>query len=56
MDEDDQIRHTFAARGAQMLMSSRIDQIYFYYLDTAPTIMEVWSGDLGSLKASRTYP
>jgi|SRR5271157_729502 len=56
MDEADQIRRTFEARGTPLLMSAWIDQVYFYYLDTAPTIIEVWTGDLDSLKASRTYP
>jgi methylmalonyl-CoA/ethylmalonyl-CoA epimerase len=56
MEESDQIRKSFAARGVEILMSSWIDEVYFYYLDSAPMIIEVWTGDLDSLNASRTYP
>ena len=50
------IERTFAARGVPFLMSAWIDQVYFYYLDSSPMIIEVWTGDLDSLKASRMYP
>jgi len=56
MEEAEQIKQMFAARGVPVLMSAWIDQVYFYYLDSSPMIIEVWTGDLDSLKASRTYP
>jgi hypothetical protein len=39
-----------------VLMSAWIDQVYFYFLDSKPMIVEVWTGDLDSLRPSRTYP
>jgi methylmalonyl-CoA/ethylmalonyl-CoA epimerase len=56
MQEADKIRDMFQARGSPLLMSAWIDRVFFYYVDTAPMIIEVWTGDLDSLKASRTYP
>jgi spore germination protein YaaH len=56
MNEADKIREMFRARGAPVLMSAWIDRVFFYYLDTSPMIIEVWTGDLESLQASRTYP
>lgn len=56
MDEADKIRDMFRARGAPVLMSAWIDRVFFYYIDTRPMIIEVWTGDLESLQASRTYP
>ena len=56
MDEVEAIKQTFASRGVPILMSAWIDQVYFYYLDSSPMIIEVWTGDLDSLKASRMYP
>jgi methylmalonyl-CoA/ethylmalonyl-CoA epimerase len=56
MEEAESIKQTFASRGVPVLMSAWIDQVYFYYLDSSPMIIEVWTGDLDSLKASRVYP
>jgi hypothetical protein len=56
MDEAEGIKQSFAARGVPILMSAWIDQVYFYYLDSTPMIIEVWTGDLDSLKPSRMYP
>jgi hypothetical protein len=56
MDEADRIRNMFKARGTPLLMSAWIDRVFFYYLDTAPMVIEVWTGDLDSLRPSRTYP
>ena len=56
MEEAEEIKRTFASRGVPVLMSAWIDQVYFYYLDSSPMIIEVWTGDLDSLKASRMYP
>ena len=56
MDEADKIRDTFQARGSPLLMSAWIDRVFFYYIDTSPMIIEVWTGDLDSLVASRIYP
>jgi hypothetical protein len=56
MDEADRIRSMFKARGTPLLMSAWIDRVFFYYLDTAPMVIEVWTGDLDSLRPSRTYP
>jgi methylmalonyl-CoA/ethylmalonyl-CoA epimerase len=56
MEEADRIRHMFQARGTPLLMSAWIDRVFFYYLDSSPIIIEVWTGDLDSLQASRTYP
>jgi len=56
MDEAEAIRDIFQARGTPLLMSARIDRVFFYYLDSSPMIIEVWTGDLDSLKASRIYP
>lgn len=51
-----QIHDALASTGAQELLSAWIDDVQFYYMDTRPTITEVWTGDLDSLKASRTFP
>jgi hypothetical protein len=56
MDEADKIRGMFQARGTPLLMSAWIDRVFFYYLDSRPMVIEVWTGDLDSLQASRTYP
>ena len=56
MDEADAIRDMFKARGTPLLMSAWIDRVFSYYLDSRPMIIEVWIGDLDSLKASRTHP
>jgi hypothetical protein len=56
MEEAENIINAFAARGVPVLMSSWIDQVYFYFLDSSPMIIEVWTGDLDSLTASRMYP
>jgi catechol 2,3-dioxygenase-like lactoylglutathione lyase family enzyme len=56
IDEAEQIQKTFAARGVPLLMSAWIDQVYFYYLDSSPMIIEVWTGDVDALQANRIYP
>ncbi len=56
MAEADKIRGMFHARGAPLLMSAWIDRVFFYYIDTSPMVIEVWTGDLDSLVASRVYP
>jgi spore germination protein YaaH len=56
MNEADKISEKFRARGAPILMSAWIDQLFFYYLDTTPMSIEVWTGDFESLQTSRTYP
>ncbi len=56
MEEAESIKQIFAARGVPVLMSAWIDEVYFYYLDSSPMIIEVWTGDLDSLKPSRMYP
>jgi len=56
MEEADQIIKLFASRGVPVLMSAWIDKVFFYYLDSTPMIVEVWTGDLDSLKANRIYP
>jgi methylmalonyl-CoA/ethylmalonyl-CoA epimerase len=56
MEEADGIRDMFQARGTPLLMSAWIDRVFFYYLDSSPMIIEVWTGDLESLQASCTYP
>ena len=56
MDEADRIKNMFRARGTPVLMSAWIDRVFFYYLDTTPMVIEVWTGDLDSLRPSRTYP
>lgn len=56
MDEADAIKNKFQARGTPLLMSAWMDQVYFYFLDATPMIIEVWTGDLDSLRPSRTYP
>jgi methylmalonyl-CoA/ethylmalonyl-CoA epimerase len=56
MGEAENIQKVFAARGVPLLMSAWIDQVYFYYLASSPMIIEVWTGDLDSLKPTRMYP
>lgn len=56
MEEAEQIKQMYAARGVPVLMSSWIDKVYFYYLDSSPMIIEVWTGDLDALKPTRMYP
>jgi len=56
MDEAEHIKKVFAERGVSVLMSSWIDRVHFYYLDSSPMIIEVWTGDLDSLKPTRMYP
>ena len=56
MGEADSIKQAFASRGVPVLMSAWIDQVYFYYFDSSPMIIEVWTGDLDSLKPNRMFP
>jgi hypothetical protein len=56
MEEADRIHDALAATGAEELLSAWIDDVYFFYMDTRPVITEVWTGDLDSLRASRTFP
>jgi methylmalonyl-CoA/ethylmalonyl-CoA epimerase len=55
-DEAARIHDALSSAGADELFSAWIDDVYFFYMDTRPTITEVWTGDLDSLRASRTYP
>ena len=55
-DEATRIHDALAAAGADELLSAWIDDVYFFYMDTRPTVTEVWTGDLDSLRASRIYP
>lgn len=55
-DGADAIRRSYEQAGTSVLFEGWIDQVYFYYLDTKPTIIEVWVGDPESVTASRTYP
>jgi hypothetical protein len=55
-EEADAIRRSYERAGTSVLFEGWIDQVYFYYLDTSPTIIEVWVGDPESVRASRTYP
>jgi hypothetical protein len=56
MQEAESIQKMFAVRGVPVLMSSWIDKVHFYYLDSSPMIIEVWTGDLDSLQPTRMYP
>ena len=50
------IHEGLSSTGAPELLSAWIDDVEFFYMDTRPVITEVWTGDLDSLKASRTFP
>src|SRR5579864_922534 len=55
-DEAEAIRHSYEQAGTRVLFEGWIDDVYFYYMDTTPTIIEVWVGNPESVTASRTYP
>jgi len=55
-EEADRIHDALSATGADELLSAWIDDVYFFYMDTRPTVTEVWTGDLDSLRESRIYP
>jgi hypothetical protein len=54
--EADAIRRSYQQAGTPVLFEGWIDEVYFYYLGSSPTIIEVWVGDPESVTASRTYP
>jgi len=54
MAESEDLRARFERQGAELLMSAWIGDVFFFYMDAAPVIYEVWTGDLDSLRASRT--
>ena len=56
VEEAELIHDRLAAEGASELLSAWIDDVQFFYMDTKPTIVEVWAGDLDSLQAVRTFP
>jgi len=56
MEEAERIKNDFAARGTPVLMSAWIDEVYFYFLDSKPMIIEVWTGDGEAVKPDRIYP
>jgi hypothetical protein len=56
VEEAREIHAALEATGAAELASAWIDGVWFYYMDTAPVILEVWAGEMASVRASRTYP
>jgi methylmalonyl-CoA/ethylmalonyl-CoA epimerase len=54
--EATRIHDSLVEAGASELLSASIDDVHFFYMDTRPTVTEVWTGDLDSLQASRVYP
>lgn len=56
MEEAKRIHDAQSETGAEELLSAWIDDVHFFYMDTRPVITEVWTGDLDSLKTSRTFP
>ena len=42
MEEAAALKREFEAAGSTVLMEGWIDRIYFFYMDTKPTILEVW--------------
>jgi methylmalonyl-CoA/ethylmalonyl-CoA epimerase len=56
MDEARTLKRDFEAAGSTVLMEGWIDRIYFFYMDTRPTILEVWAGDIDQLAPNRVYP
>jgi len=56
IEEAQEIHAAFEATGATELASAWIGGVWFYYMDTAPVIFEVWAGEMSTVTASRTYP
>jgi len=56
MEEADAIRESYATLGVGVLTSGWFDEVFYYYLETAPVILEVWAGAMESVTPARTYP
>lgn len=56
VEEAQRIHDALEAGGASELASAWVDGVWFYYMDTAPVILEVWAGEMASVRAARTYP
>ena len=54
--EADALHASLGSDGAGELVSAWCGDIYFYYIETAPLITEVWVGSAAGLEPARTYP
>lgn len=56
LEEAQAIHRSYTERGVAELTSGWIDDVWYFYLATTPVILEVWAGEMSSVKPSRRYP
>ena len=56
MDEARALHREFEAQGAAELLSAWCGDMYFFYMDAKPLIIEVWAGSAAELTPARVYP
>lgn len=56
IDEARDLHRSFEERGMTELLSAFCGDIYFFYMDANPLVIEVWAGSADDLTPDRTYP
>ena len=56
VDEAKDLHRSFEERGMTELLSAFCGDIYFFYMDAKPLVIEVWAGSADDLTPDRTYP
>jgi hypothetical protein len=56
IDEARDLHRSFEERGMTELLSAFCGDIYFFYMDAKPLVIEVWAGSADDLTPDRTYP
>jgi methylmalonyl-CoA/ethylmalonyl-CoA epimerase len=50
------LHRSFEQQGLSELLSAFCGGMYFYFMDAAPLVIEVWAGSAEALTPARTYP
>jgi methylmalonyl-CoA/ethylmalonyl-CoA epimerase len=56
IDQARQLHRSFTERGMTELVSAFCGDMYFFYMDARPLVIEVWAGSADDLTPDRTYP
>lgn len=54
--EAEKLHRGFEARGMNELLSAFCGDMYFFYMDASPLVIEVWAGSADELTPARTFP
>jgi methylmalonyl-CoA/ethylmalonyl-CoA epimerase len=56
VEEAERLHRGFEGQGMTELISAYCGDMYFFYMEASPLVIEVWAGSADALTPARTYP